>query len=455
MTLRRNLVGRAAVWVVTAVAGAATVVGCSASPGDGGAGTAASSAPVPSIHGDAAAPVDRLVATAIADLQRWWAAEYPKLYDTPYREVTGGFYAVNPDTGPLPPCAETAAEISGNAFYCGSADVVAWDAAGLLPGLRDRYGDFVIPVVIAHEWGHAVQQRANFTAATVTRELQADCFAGAWAAHARADTVVAASDSDLDSALAGLLGLRDSPGTAKLDPSAHGSGFDRVNAFQSGYDSGTQACKAFRDGDPPVVEIPFYDARDLAQGGNAPYADIVRGVPADLQDYWTTVFPTVAGTKWRELRNGVVGFDPASRPTCGGRSTGDLALFYCAADDYIGFDNAVTMPRIYADNGDYAVTTLLATRYGLAALDRAGDSTSDGVDALRSDCLAGAYTASLFLRDRPASSYHLSPGDLDKAVSALLDYRDRSPGAPTGFAAVDAYRAGVMDGVQKCFTATF
>ncbi len=72
------------------------------------------------------------------------------------------------------------ATIAGNAFYCSTKDVVAWDAEELLPTLRKKYGDFVIPVVMAHEWGHAVQARSNFTARTVTKELQADCFAGAW-----------------------------------------------------------------------------------------------------------------------------------------------------------------------------------------------------------------------------------------------------------------------------------
>jgi predicted metalloprotease len=40
---------------------------------------------------------------------------------------------------------------------------------------------------LAHEWGHAIQGRSNFTARTVTKDLQADCFAGAWAKHAKDD----------------------------------------------------------------------------------------------------------------------------------------------------------------------------------------------------------------------------------------------------------------------------
>ncbi|MCB0946640.1 MAG: peptidase, partial [Mycobacterium sp.] len=85
--------------------------------------------------------------TAIADLQKYWAEEYPKLYGGEYKPVEGGFYAVIPTSGDLPPCAADASDISGNAFYCSTKDVVAWDSEGLLPELRSNFGDFVIPIV--------------------------------------------------------------------------------------------------------------------------------------------------------------------------------------------------------------------------------------------------------------------------------------------------------------------
>jgi hypothetical protein len=124
---------------------------------------------------------------------------------------------------------------------------VAWDAEGLLADLLSRFGDFVIPVVVAHEWGHAVQGRSNFAARTVTKELQADCFAGAWSKHAQDDKVFDVSSADLGKALAGILELRDSPGTSNVDPSAHGSGFGRVSAFQDGFDNGLTKCKDYRE----------------------------------------------------------------------------------------------------------------------------------------------------------------------------------------------------------------
>jgi predicted metalloprotease len=134
-------------------------------------------------------PVNKLVIQAIADLEKYWGKEMPELYQNDFEPITGGYYAVIPSADDAPPCASAASEVARNAFYCSTEDVVAWDAEELLPTLQKKYGDFVIPVVMAHEWGHAVQARSNFTARTVTKELRADCFAGAWSKHAKDDGV--------------------------------------------------------------------------------------------------------------------------------------------------------------------------------------------------------------------------------------------------------------------------
>ena len=434
--------------VVSAVA--LVSVGCSKPSSIVSGASSSTATPTIQIHGDASTPVNKIALQAISDLQQFWEGEYPKLYGSDYTPVKGGFFAVMPSSGDLPPCAATAADVAGNAFYCPKADNVAWDAEGLLPDLRKRFGDFVIPVVLAHEWGHAVQARANFEGATVTREIQADCFAGAWAAHAKAHTFKPTED-ELDRALAGFLFLRDEPGTEKADPSAHGSGFDRVNSFRTGFDKGVQACKGYRNGDPVVVEVPFRNAADLAAGGNAPYEDILVGVPADLEDYWRQVYPKLTGEQWVPLQP-VRAFDPSQAPACGRQSTSGYALFYCVPEDYVGFDAVRFMPQIYSQGGDFAVATLIGTQYGLAVLARMGQDSSDKKVSLRADCLAGAWTASILLEDRPESAYRLSPGDLDKAVSALLLFRGSGDVERQGQGSdrIDAYRDGVYNGVKSC-----
>jgi predicted metalloprotease len=442
-------------WKVCAAAVAAVAaLVCAGCGGASHSATAPTSTPAPQvqIHGDASNPVNQLVAKAITDIQGYWSGEFAKLYGHDYTPVKGGFYAVKPSTGPLPPCAAAADDIAGNAFYCAKADDVAWDAEGLLPSLRKRFGDFVIPVVLAHEWGHVVQARADFTGETVTKEIQADCFAGAWAAHAKADTFKP-TDDELDQALAGFLFLRDEPGTAKQDPGAHGSGFDRVNSFRKGFDGGAAACKGYRDGDPVVIEIPFNNAADMASGGNAPYDDIVNGVPPDLEDYYSQVFPQLTGRPWSPLAP-VRPFQPQTQPGCGGQSTTGYLLFYCVPEDYVGFDNVKAMPEIYTEGGDFAVATLIATQYGLAALYRAGQDPTDKRVSLRADCMAGSWAASVLLQNRPESNYRLSPGDLDKGVAALLLFRGNGDVARQGqgSARIDAYRDGVYNGAKACLS---
>ena len=70
------------------------------------------------------------------------------------------------------------------------------------------------------------------------------------------------------------------------------------------------------------------------------------------------------------------------------------------------------------------MATLLATQYGLAAMTRADDQSDDKTQSLRGDCFAGAYTASVVLGNRAeTSSFRISPGDLDEAITALLVFR--------------------------------
>lgn len=407
------------------------------------------------IHGDEDDPINHLVMQAIADLEKYWGAVYPELYGTEFKPVEGGYYAVYPASGELPPCATVADDISGNAFYCSTEDVVAWDAEGLLPDLQSKFGDFVIPVVMAHEFGHAVQSRAEVQGMTVTRELQADCFAGAWSKHVFDDNVFDVNAAQLDSALAGVLDLRDSPGTAAEDPNAHGSGFDRVGAFQDGFDNGASRCKEYRDNEPMVLALPFADAEDQARGGDMDYDYVVNTVPYDLEDYWTHVYPLVSnGRPWVPVR-GLEPFGPANPPMCGNQSAEGYALFYCVPDDYVGWDNEDAMPEIARKGGDYAVATLLATQYGLAVLDRLGDTSDEKTSTLRGDCFAGAYTASVILQNRPeTSTFGISPGDLDEGIKALLVFRGEGDAERQGAgeARVRAFREGVLEGAEPCVT---
>jgi uncharacterized protein len=131
-------------------------------------------------------------------------------------------------------------------------------------------GDFARAYVIAHEVGHHVQnllgitdnaeqaeRRAGRTGAnqvSVLVELQADCFAGVWAAQAnRARKIL--EPGDLEQGLAAASSVGDDTlqkrmqGTVVPDSFTHGTSAQRVRWFRRGYDTGKiDNCDTFSAG---------------------------------------------------------------------------------------------------------------------------------------------------------------------------------------------------------------
>lgn len=408
------------------------------------------------IGGEGSSGLNRVVAAAIVDIERFWAEEYPDVFDgDEYEPVTGGFYSVSPEDE-LPPCATDSSDIAGNAFYCATEDVVAWDDTDLMPTIQDDFGDLAVVTVMAHEWGHAIQARSKMEGATVTLEHQADCYAGAYIGHLaeQDDPEFRISPTTIDAALAGFLRIRDTPGTAATDPSAHGSGFDRVNGFQDGIDNGAASCAAYTDESITLVEIPFNDEADAASGGNMPFEDSITTAVTDIEDYWATVYPdpNVGNAPWQPLANVIP--TEGENPPCGEDDTSGYLLYYCVADDTIVFDTE-TMATIHEQIGDFAVGSLLATQYGLAVQSRLNALGDDPLEQnLTADCLAGAWTASVVLENRATSQLRISPGDLDETVQALLSFgstqSEANSSQGSGFQRVAAFRAGVIEGLAGC-----
>lgn len=415
------------------------------------------------IEGSTGSPLDILTGNVIDDLDEFWGREYPPVYDEAYKPLTGGFFAVGPDSDLAGlPCNPTdLSYVIGNAYYCPQADAIVWDRVRLLPDLAERYGEFTVGIVLAHEWGHAIQARALENGSTVTLELQADCMAGAWTRHVSdgGSQRLSVSTEELDRALAGILSLKDAPGSLATDPNAHGSGFDRVSAFQDGFEQGVSRCARYQDGDPRPFQFPF-GVNDGS--GNLPYDDdgvntpIIMAATSSLEIYWAEVFPDLsAGRAWDPLAPAEP-FKLADPPDCDGEKVKGFALYYCVPDRYVGYDDEETMPEAYR-LGDFAVATLFATQYGLAVQDALDLDAPDELTAvLRGDCMAGAWAGALIPTDDPDPDYPyellLSPGDLDEAVAVLLSYRptgERAREGP-GFDRVRVFRVGVLEGPEAC-----
>jgi uncharacterized protein len=131
-------------------------------------------------------------------------------------------------------------------------------------------GDFARAYVIAHEVGHHVQnllgitdkadqaeQRAGRTGAnhvSVLIELQADCFAGVWAAQANAAPKIL-EPGDLEQGLQAASSVGDDTlqkreqGTVVPDSFTHGTSAQRVGWFRRGFDTGKiDNCNTFGAG---------------------------------------------------------------------------------------------------------------------------------------------------------------------------------------------------------------
>jgi predicted metalloprotease len=401
-------------------------------------------------------------ATAV-DLVEFWSEEMPAQWGIDYQPLAGiGPYYVS--QGDRPRCGGPMQrqEYEQNAFYCGADDTIQWDAEGLMAPLFQQFGDFTVALVLAHEWGHAIQNRYGFDSAnqpTIVSELQADCFAGAWTGRVADDQsdVLRLEPGDLEEAMAGFLLIGDGLGTAPGGPDAHGGSFDRLNAFFDGFTEGVPRCATYETDPPAVVFIGLTAGDDPSHGGDLPLADVAPTITAALDTYWNIVFPDTFGTPWTPVSQ-LIPYRPStgSLPACGGftadRSFYEGNAFYCPPDDFIAWDDEGLMPGLYTEIGDFAVGLVLATQYGQAVQARAGLPT-EGVDAqLQADCFSGTWTAALTFSDNPMQLY-LSAGDLEEGIAGFLSLSatpgEEGNGAPA-FDRYQSFKDGFFNGIQAC-----
>ncbi|NQV07908.1 neutral zinc metallopeptidase [bacterium] len=406
--------------------------------------------------------LDGTIAVAVSDLEAYWAEQMPIHYQVEYRPI-GELIPYYPSTGDLPRCGAedlSRSVYEDNAFYCNPNDFIAWDAEGLIPDLFEEFGDFAVSLVMAHEWGHAVQNRGSVRGPTIVTELQADCFAGAWTGAAAAgDRTLRLSPGDLEEAMAGYLLFRDPPGTSPNDEGAHGTGFDRLNAFQDGFFDGVAACVPYVTSSdvPEIVAIPI-TPEDVATGGDLPFDDIAPLLGDSLEAFWTITYPEIFDGDWVPVST-VVPYFPSTGdlPACGfgvlDPSEYEYNAFYCPDGDFIAWDAEELFPDLYRSIGDFGIGMVLGNQWALAALTRAG-LPIEGVEAeLRADCLAGSWTAMLVPFENPTGIV-LSAGDLDEGISGFLTLgADPSAGdvdQATPFDRFNAFQQGFFSGAASC-----
>jgi predicted metalloprotease len=171
-----------------------------------------------------------------------------------------------------------AASSGSGPFYC-PADQLVYIDLSFFDQLRQDFGAqgglFVDAYVIAHEYGHHVQNLLGTnqqvtqgdtgpTSGTVRLELQADCYAGTWANHAEtvpdesgAPLIAEINQDDISRALDAAARIGDdfiqrNLGSGRVDQNAftHGSSEQRQKWFMTGYETGDpRQCDTFATDD--------------------------------------------------------------------------------------------------------------------------------------------------------------------------------------------------------------
>jgi predicted metalloprotease len=406
-------------------------------------------------------PIDQFARNALADLDAFWASSYPEFYGDEYVPLKGGYFSVDseaidedayPETGIGCASSPTSPDsVAGNAFYDPACDLIAYDR-DLLEELAGEYGRFLVPVVMAHEFGHAMQGRFGFAGRGIQDETQADCLAGAWTGWVAAGEAahVSIRTPELDDVVRGFLLLRDDVGSDPDDTQAHGSYFDRVSAFYEGFEGGIGPCRDDFGADRLFTAAAFANDREYASEGNAAFDLIVEWIGITLPEFWSEVFPSAFGTEFDPPS--VEGFQRTA-PDCGGLEDRDLG--YCPSDATVYIDETDLATPAYEEIGDFALATAMALPYTLAVRDQAGLSIDDGAATRSAVCLTGWYEAQWY-KDAFADVIDgsISPGDIDEAVQFLLTYGVDNQVFPnldaSGFELVGAFRTGFLEGGDAC-----
>ncbi|MFC0003121.1 KPN_02809 family neutral zinc metallopeptidase [Micromonospora siamensis] len=204
----------------------------------------------------------------VNSIQSYWKQEYPKIASGEYQPTDTNYFSGAVNTG----CGQ--ADSGVGPFYC-PADKQVYIDLSFYNELASRFGadgEFAAPYVLAHEYGHHVQdllgtnakagqgQQSGPESASVRLELQADCYAGTWAKHAtesrdktgQEPLFKSITETDISQAVETAEAIGDdtiqkkSGGQVNPDQFTHGTSAQRKQWFTKGYSTGDpKQCDTF------------------------------------------------------------------------------------------------------------------------------------------------------------------------------------------------------------------
>ena len=270
-------------------------------------------------------------------------------------------------------------------------------------------------------------------------------------------------DSAIKGGLIAMLKVADPVDSGgQLTDGAHGTGFDRVGAFQDGFVGGVQRCSTFlTEGRiDQLIQLQFDPSNP---SGNLPLID-----PAGAGEDIATLIPQSLDTYWKAIleANGYAFTAPTFAPfptagpypACSTVADGGWArsVQYCPDDNVIHWDQEYAEElSANALTGDMGVGYLFSDAYADAVQYTLGSKAVAEQRSLFNDCLTGTWAAAIV----PATSepIYLSAGDLDEAIVMAIASADENSDANVrggAFEKIDAFRQGVLGGLAVCSTIT-
>jgi predicted metalloprotease len=405
--------------------------------------------------------IDDLARQAVSDIEEFWEGAFSEAFDGKFAPVEALIsWDANGFDGEF--CGNDTYGLV-NAAFCYDDETIGWDRGELMPALRDANGDMGVTLVLAHEYGHAVQRNAGLTSKgtpTLVAEQQADCFAGAymrWVAEDNSPRFTLNTADGLNNVLAAVIVLRDpvlSEGDPEVGVDEHGTAFERLSAFQFGFTDGPSACASI-------------DMREIGQRRG----DLPVLLPENETGEWEVTEESV-----RAIVDAMgILFTPAKPPELSFDASQDCPdartnppVSYCPATNTIVVDldelRVMGAPTDVPEagglaSGDNTAYSVLVSRYMQAIQQEHGGVVLDNAEAaLRTACLTGVATAKMSeeVTTPDGNTITLTAGDVDEAVSGILtnglvasDVNGES--VPSGFSRIDAFRVGVLGDAERCF----